>query len=330
MLRRFLRGIIAALVILIVLLMITGIGMLRHVKGQVSANRINPFTQLDNGKPLPPDVQILRDVQFAKVGSKTLMLDILRPKSMPKHPIPAIVWIHGGWFHKGNRNVFYTPLFKLISHGFAVISIDYRLTQDAPFPAQVQDCKCAVRWLRAHSGEYGIDPRRIGACGGSAGGYLAAFLGTSSGVKSLEGSGGWQNQASDVQAVVDYYGPSDFREIPREIADNQISFVLVDLFANSSFSPISEFLGCSMASSPDKCRAASPMSYIGKKTPPFLILHGGNDATVPVEQSHLLYNALKKAKIEADLVIVKDGVHEFYDPKSDEKMIAFFSKHLAK
>jgi acetyl esterase/lipase len=328
MLKRLLRIITAVLLAFVALLVIAAVGMIPTMRRLSSTHHGNPFVKINKSGVIPKDVRIVRDIEFEKVGSSSLRLDILRPKSMPSHPIPAVIWIHGGWFHKGNRNIFYSPLFKLISSGFAIVSIDYRLTQDAPFPAQVQDCKCAVRWLRAHSKEYGIDPHRIGACGGSAGGYLAAFLGASAGIKAFEGDGGCKDQPSDVQAVADYYGPTDFRAIPKEISSNRISLVLANLIANNRLSPISQFLGCSMAASPEKCKAASPISYVKKGIPPFLILHGKKDMTVPFNQSELLYHALKKAGIEAELVAVPNGAHEFSDTRADARMIEFFTKHL--
>lgn len=328
--RRLLRIAIAILFVIVVLLAVASIAVLPTMRRLAATNHGKPFVDISSGRSIPPGVRIIRDIEFARHGKQPLKLDILRPKTDGTRPSPAVVWIHGGSFHKGSRNVFYSPLFKLIPRGFILVSIDYRLSQDAVFPAQVQDCKCAIRWIRAHSKEYGIDPRRIGACGGSAGGDLATFLGTSAGEKSLEGDSGWKDQRSDVQAVADYYGPTDLQAIPKGFASTKAGIAFGTLIANSRFCPISEFLGCSMWKDSDKCRAANPITYIRKRTAPFIILHGEKDQTVPLNQSLLLYEALKKHNTEAELVIIKNKGHEFSDSQADSKMIEFFTRHLCK
>lgn len=211
----------------------------------------------------------------------------------------------------------------LAAHGYFVASVEYRLSQEAKFPAQIEDCKCAIRYLRAHAKKYNIDPDRIGCWGSSAGGHLVALLGTSGGVKELEGKGGWQDQSSRVQAVCDWFGPTDFPKMGG--SHNDIN------------SPECQLIGGSYTEKADVVRAANPITYVTRDDPPFLIMHGENDNTVPIGQSELLDEALKKAGVEVTFVRVKNAGHGFggagTEPSREEiqkQIIAFFDKHLKK
>ena len=146
-----------------------------------------------------------RDLVYAKTPQRELALDLYIPDGATKPPL--IVWVHGGAWRAGSKAK--PPALWMLERGYAVASISYRLSQQAVFPAQIHDCKAAIRWLRAHASKYGYDAERIGAWGASAGGHLVALLGTSSGVKELEGDLGYNDQSSRVQAVVDYFGPTD-------------------------------------------------------------------------------------------------------------------------
>ncbi len=152
-------------------------------------------------------MKFLRDVPYIEDGHERHLLDLFLPAKAAGR-LPLVVWIHGGGWQAGSKEG--CPAQWLVGKGYVVASINYRLSQHAVFPAQIEDCKAAIRWLRAHSAEYAIDPDRIGVFGGSAGGHLVALLGTTGNVKDLEGNGGNLDQSSRVQCVVDWYGPTDF------------------------------------------------------------------------------------------------------------------------
>lgn len=321
-----LRFVTIALLLLLLALFVVGSSVLRVVGKRLA--HAGEFVSIKTDTHIPSDIKILRNLEFNKVKGRVLRLHLLRPANMPAHSIPVVIWIHGGSFKRGTLNRFYKPMFSLIRHGFAVASVDYRLSDTSVFPSQIEDCKAAVRWLRAHSHEYGIDPDRIGACGESAGGYLAAFLGSSGDGRDFGGDHQVTDLSSRVQAVVDYYGPTDFSKIPEGFGHNKLTQTIYASMANQSSSPISELLGASMRDRPDLCRRANPINYITKRCPPFLILHGRHDMTVPLNQSELLHDALKRVGVESRLYIVEEQGHEFSDTHADTLMIDFFVEHL--
>ena len=158
--------------------------------------------------PLPADVELLSDIEYGKVGPRSLKLDLYRPKKMGT-PVPGLIFIHGGGWSGGDKKVYRVHASRYAQRGYVAVSIAYRFSGEAPFPAAVQDAKCAVRWMRTQGKRYGIDPNNIAVLGGSAGGHLAMMVGYSSDVKELEGQGGHQHVSSRPQAVVNLYGPSD-------------------------------------------------------------------------------------------------------------------------
>ncbi|MCX7825635.1 MAG: alpha/beta hydrolase, partial [Verrucomicrobiae bacterium] len=159
---------------------------------------------------VPEGVEVIADVVIGKGGDRDLHVDIARPKNPPQAPMPAVLWIHGGGWsggsHKGNRAM------MLATRGYFTASVEYRLSGEAKWPAQIEDCKHAVRWLRANAAKYNVNPDRIGCWGSSAGGHLCAFLGVSGDKPEFEGKGGYAGVSSRVQAVVDYCGPADMTE----------------------------------------------------------------------------------------------------------------------
>ncbi|MBI3854907.1 MAG: alpha/beta hydrolase [Planctomycetes bacterium] len=265
------------------------------------------------------DVEVIRDVEFGTGGGRALKLHLLRPRTMPKEPLPVVVYVYGGGWKAGNRNAGIAPLTRLVEKGYIGASLEYRLSQEARFPAQIEDCKCAIRFLRAKAKEYGIDPERIGVWGPSAGGHLAALLGTSGDVKELEGSGGWQDQSSRVQAVVDWFGPTDFLQMGRNKIDH-----------DAPGSPESSLIGGPIQENKEKTAKANPISYVTKDDPPFLIMHGDKDDLVPLGQSELLHAALGKAGVESTLHVVKGAGHGFGGPELYRMIEEFFDKHLRK
>ena len=226
-------------------------------------------------------VTVNRDLVYAIAGKDTLLLDIYWHKELTK-PEPLIIWIHGGGWRKGSKN---NPrgAVRLLEHGYAVASINYRLSHQAHFPAQIMDCKAAIRWLKAHAKEFNIDSSRVGVWGASAGGHLSALVGTSWHVKEWEMVGGFQHVSSKVQAVCDYYGPTDFLRMD----DRPGKFI-----HNAPDSPEGLLIGGPIQENKEKTQRANPIQYIRDGAPPFLILHGREDALVLWEQSQLLHDAL--------------------------------------
>lgn len=260
---------------------------------------------------LPDDVEVVRDVEYGKGGERALKLHILRLKTAPKEAMPVVVWIHGGGWRGGNKDSGIGRLARFAQRGYFCASIEYRLVPGAVFPAQIEDCKCAIRFLRAKAKEYNLDPERIGVWGSSAGGHLVALLGTSASVKDLEGKGGWSDFSSRVQAVCDFCGPADFPS-----------------WTDKTHPAVVGLLGGPVKEKLELAAKASPVTHIGKGLPPFLIVHGDKDNTVPLTQSELLHEALKKAGADVTLHVVKGGAHGFGGPDIDKMVDAFFDKHL--
>jgi acetyl esterase/lipase len=237
------------------------------------------------------------------------------------------MYIHGGGWMSGSKSDD-KPLF-LTAHGYAVASIDYRFSQEAHFPAQIHDCKAAVRWIRAHARFYNIDSAHIGVWGPSAGGHLAALLGTSGDVKELEGDEGNLDQTSRVQAVCDWYGPTDFLKIAEQSA--QSGLARRGPPADASDSLFSKLIGGAIQMNKEKVALANPLTFISKDDPPFLIMHGDKDSIIPLAQSEILRDALRKAGVEVQLVVLPGAHHselDFRTPEIFQRVLDFFDAHL--
>lgn len=266
--------------------------------------------------------RVIKDVEYARARDISLRLDLYLPEGPGPHPL--IVWIHGGAFRSGDKGgIFWSPMPRQTARGYAVASINYRLSGQAAFPALVYDCKAAIRWLRANAGKYGLKAERIVIAGESAGGHLSALLGTSGGVKELEDPAmGNPSESSRVQGVVDFFGPTDFLQMDAGVPPACQNPML----HNVPDSPESQLLGCTISACPEKVKVANPITYIGKDDPPFLILHGTGDCLVPSTQSQLLYDALVKAGVKADLHLLPGLAHadrRFLTPEN-EKLVNDF------
>ncbi|MFA5189726.1 MAG: alpha/beta hydrolase [Verrucomicrobiia bacterium] len=275
----------------------------------------------------PSGVELIHDVEIGKGGDRVLHAEIARPEKPPGKPMPAVLWIHGGGWsggsHRGNGALW------LATQGYFTASIEYRLSGEAKWPAQIEDCKLGVRWLRANAAKYNVDPNRIGCWGSSAGGHLVACLGTMDDAR-FEGCGGYEGVSSRVQAVVDYCGPADMTQGSAGIQgakDDNDSKALLGLF------------GKPFKKKPETWRDGSPIVYVKTGNPPFLIVHGDADGTVPFVQSERLETALRKAGVPVQLLRVKGGGHNMMaakdappaepDPQSIRAVVtAFFDKHL--
>ena len=263
---------------------------------------------------LPAGVRVERNLEYVAGGHDRNKLDLYLP-AKDDGPRPLIVWIHGGAWLGGSKEV--CPAVPFVQQGYAVASINYRLSQHAVFPAQIEDCKAAIRWLRAHAKEFHLDPDRIGVWGGSAGGHLVALLGTAGDVKDLEGKGGNLDQSSRVQCVVDFFGPTDFLQM-RGQHDNPKA-------------PEALLIGGPVQENRQKAARANPITYVTRDDPPFLIMHGEADRTVPVNQSELLDAALKKAGVESTFIRIPGAGHGgpgFQTPENRKRIAEFFDKHL--
>jgi acetyl esterase/lipase len=271
---------------------------------------------------VPDNITLEKDIVYLEAGDYPLRLDIALPKGLAK-PAPAVVHIHGGGFANGAKSARHAV--RYAGEGFVGVSINYRLSGVAPFPAAVQDCKAAIRWLRANAEKYHIDPDHIGIWGTSAGGHLVAIVGTSGGDQYLEGYGGNAEFSSDVQAVVDHFGPTDFLKM----GGNHLA-------ANS---PESRFLGGKITGLPDQVRRANPITYVDKDDPPMLIMHGKEDKTVIFNQSELLHAALLKAGAITKFVPVSNAGHGYRPtpagatiapgrPEINKTELEWFRQHL--
>jgi acetyl esterase/lipase len=247
------------------------------------------------------NIAVIDDIQFGMGDDKPLYLNITEPRVRTTALIPALIWIHGGGWHAGNRYSGEFECATMAAKGYFCVSIDYRLSQDYVWPAQIEDCKCAVRYLRANAHKYGIDPNAIGAWGDSSGGHLAAMLGTSVGAADLEGDGGYAETSSAVQAVCDFYGPTDISQMQAEGSDLEPSDPLS--------APALLFGTGGLAAHADAVRQANPCAYVGKSSASFLIIHGAEDTTVPLAQSVLLADSLQAAHIPVTLDVIAGGGH---------------------
>jgi acetyl esterase/lipase len=262
-----------------------------------------------------------RDIVFTQGRNRPLKLDILHSRILPEKPMPGLVWIHGGAWLEGSKEQGIELLLPFAQQGYLCASIEYRLSHEAIFPAQIEDCKCAIRFLRAHAQEFHLNSDRIGVWGRSAGGHLAALLGTTHDREELEGEGGWENFSSRVQAVCDWFGPTDFLRIndfPRKISHG------------AADAPEALLIGGLVAENPEKAARANPIAYVTKDAPPFAIFHADDDFIVSLNQSQLLFEALRQAGVEVSLEIVKGGGHgkKFDFPLLLAKLENFFSRHL--
>jgi acetyl esterase/lipase len=267
-------------------------------------------------QPLPPGVEALRDIEYVPAGHERQKLDLYLPKDGNKRPL--IIWVHGGAWRAGSKEN--CPALPLLRDGYAVASINYRLSQHAIFPAQIEDCKAAVRWLRANAGKYRLDPDRFGAWGASAGGHLVALLGTSGDVKEFD-VGENLGVSGRVQAVCDWFGPTDMV---------QMSKFPGPMKHDAPESPESLLVGGPIQENLAKAAKANPITYVSKDDPPFLIMHGDKDPLVPLNQSELLEAALKKAEVEVQLHVVPGAGHGFGGAENQGLVSKFFAKHLKK
>ena len=272
--------------------------------------------QVPKSPDSPQAAVTLKDVSYGP--HERNKLDLTVPKA--DKPLPLVVWVHGGGWEFGDKAA--NPATLLVAKGYAVASINYRYSKQAVFPAQLHDCKAAVRYLRDNAKKYNLNPDAFGAWGASAGGHLAALLGTTGDVPE---SGDTKSKTSSrVSAVCDWFGPTDLSKLAPD---------------GGASSPITKLLGGTPTAKAKAKLAeqANPIAHISKGDAAFLTFHGDKDALVPLSQSEILHEALTKAGIESELVVLKGANHgdgEFLSQVSSEanrkKLVEFFDKHLKK
>ena len=256
-------------------------------------------------------------------GTDRQRLNVFFPEKSAK-PLPLIVWIHGGAWSAGSKD--HCPAMRLLEDGYAVASVTYRFSQHGVFPAQIEDCRAAIRWLRGHAAELNIDPTRIGAWGSSAGGHLVALLGVA-GDHAAWDKGENLDQSARVQAVVNWFGPADLLTMGAQSdSDSRIKH-------DDANSPESRLIGGAVQEQKEKARAASPVTYATEDDAPMLLMHGDRDELVPHAQSIELRDALQKAGAEATLQTLPGAGHgsgDFGKRETFEAVRAFFALHLKK
>ncbi len=272
------------------------------------------------------EVVVEKNITYGKVGDVELKLDLARPAN-GDGPFPAIVFIHGGGWAGGSRQGSLGRIQEAARRGYVAVTIDYRLMQfdrnkketataTTNFPAQIHDCKAAVRWLRASAEQFKVDENRIGVTGQSAGGHLSLLVGLTDPESGLEGESGHPNESSRVQAVVNFYGPTD---IP-SCYEKSSSPWLFRLFA-----------GGTPEESPAQHKSSSPTTHVTKDDPPVLTIHGDRDSLVPVQQAKLLDEKMKAVEAPHTLMVIKGTGHGFggkYRERVEKARWDFFEKHL--
>ena len=238
------------------------------------AMREGRVTLVQDQAPLPDSVSVTRDVVYGEPEGHRLLLDVYAPRDGASRGA-GVIFIHGGAWERHGHDYFAAWAAHFAARGYVCASIDYRISSEAPFPAALEDTKCAVRWMRANAASLGIVPERIAVIGQSAGAHLALLAALTGDNAELEGSGGHPEVSSRVCAVVDLYGPTDLT-VPLETKEDAVQ----------------DFLGASRRSAPELYAEASPLTHVTADDPPALIIHGDVDVIVPIEQSDRLAAAL--------------------------------------
>jgi acetyl esterase/lipase len=258
---------------------LSGVAILATCLGLLAPHAAGQKPELKR-PPVPAGFVAEYGVKYVPNGDPAQELDIYFPEQRAEKPQPLLVWIHGGGWWAGSKTQ--VPYLSQLPRGYIVASIEYRFSQKALFPAQIQDCQAAIRWLRANASKYNIDASHIGVGGASAGGHLAALVGTSGGQKAFPPVGGNENQSDRVQAVCDIFGPTDFWTVMKQSDEDKN---VKTIFKWNNGDPYSKLIGGGLGQDKEKCDAVSPVRYVSKDSPPFLILHGDRDTLVPYAQS---------------------------------------------
>lgn len=257
-----------------------------------------------------------RDITYGKAGGKELKLNLARPTTRPNAKLPCILLVHGGGWQHGDKSMLDGLIQWFAAQGYVAATIGYRLAPEFIFPAQINDAKCAVRFMRAHANDYGIDPDRIGAVGTSAGAHLVMMLAVTRKSDDLEGDGGWPDVSSEVAAVVSWAGPTD-------LGADDIPAISKPI--------VKTFLGKSAEEAPDLAKKASPVSYVRKDQPPILQLLGTTDPLIPVTQATNMAKRMTIIGAPGRVELLLNVGHGFADKDYHHALVAtmeFFNEHL--
>jgi len=291
-------------------------------------------------------IAFYEDVVYGEGGGHDLYLDLMVPRETANSKRPVLIWVHGGGWSSAELNKKYRPVRALVQAckaGFVCASIDYRLVTEMPFPAPIEDCKCAVRFLKAHAGVLSIDPEQIGIWGESAGGQLAALVGASYANPKLEGNGGWNEYSSQVKAVCDWYCGGDMTHMGAYLVPEvqerakALGITLTQMRRHSANTNPGErpgglfnrIFGKPGQEAPELSMDISPIFYVQEKQPAYLLMHGDSDQTVPLDFSYNFYDALVSHGHDATFVIIPRQGHGFFQGEGYYDIVLnFFKKHL--
>jgi len=260
---------------------------------------------IESEPTVPDDIEAIKDITYKNIDGEELQLDIYKQKGL-QVPAPTLIFIHGGAWKKGKRKDYLPYLIDYAKKGYITVTVSYRLSKVAKFPAAAQDVNCGIKWIKQHAKDYGIDPDRMALIGGSAGGHLALLLGYG-GDEAVFNQDCEQGPNSNVKAIVDFYGPVDLTT-PYSITTEQVQ----------------RFMGVSYDENPDLYKLASPSTFITSDDPPTLIFHGTIDSLVPVSQSDSLASWLQQAGVPRDYHRLKGWPHTMDAAKKVNEYSQFY------
>ena len=274
---------------------------------------------LDQLRREPIDFQL--DIPYANTANPRQRLDVYTPTERKVDILPVIVFFHGGGWMQGDKSDGARRLLPFVRSGqYVGVSVGYRLSGEAPWPAQIHDSKAAIRWIRGNAARFGFDPDRIGAWGRNAGAHLALLLGTTGDVATLEGTFGLhRNASSSVRGVANYFGVSEMLAIQGQPTD---------IDRTQPKAPEALLIGSPLAKTPDVARAASPVTYVTANDPPVLTVHGDADRVVPYDQAGRLDRALRRVGVPSYFITVRGAGHGDFPTAADDRVRMFFDRYL--
>ncbi|MES2738728.1 MAG: alpha/beta hydrolase fold domain-containing protein [Verrucomicrobiota bacterium] len=298
-------------------------GFISREEHQAVVGRAKQARPTPGQRPLPAGVEAKLDLAYAETDNPRQKLDLYLPKlRKTEKPLPVIVFIHGGGWRGGDKAGGIGNVGRYVASGeYAGVSVGYRLTNEAQWPAQIHDCKAAIRWVKAHAAEHGLDASKIAVWGASAGGHLVSMLGTSGDVKELEGTlGKHLDQDSKITCVVNFFGPENFLTMVRQPST-------IDRTQGKDY-PEALLLGGPVPEREAVAKEASPVTHVSAGDAAFFTAHGTKDPLVPYAQGEEIHAALTKAGVPSILQEMTDGGHGFRSEVLDERLKQFFDLHL--
>jgi len=278
-------------------------------------------TGIAQAQETQPEYEKIADVIYGKIGDRELLLDVYLPATATTATPPLLVWVHGGAWRGGTKDR--VMILDFINDGYAIASLDFRLSGEGMFPAQVHDIKAAIRFVRAKAEFYGYDAENIALLGSSSGGHLVSLVGVTNGNKELEGDiGDFVDESSDVQAIVSYFGASNLTTILSQSTPHGL---------NVRKPALDLFIGGQPEESVELAKQASPIFHIDRSDPPLLLLHGDQDPQMPINQSHELHHAYQQQDLDVAFEVVHGAAHggpEFVDEQRNTVVLDFLNNHL--